>query len=63
MVKARNDFAGMLVFQGLEWNIPGAEHGTVFFPPTGLETLTLGLFEGTYDGAILNPLNPRRTAT
>jgi hypothetical protein len=30
---ARRDFPDMLVFQGLEWNIPAAEHGTVFVHP------------------------------
>lgn len=59
VVRARGDFPGMLVYQGVEWNIPGAEHGTVFFPPTALETLMLDLFEGTWDGAIINPANPK----
>lgn len=62
VLKARGDFPGMLVYQGLEWNIPGAEHGTVFFPPSSSETFMLGLFEGTYDGAILNPANPKENS-
>src|SRR3981081_4570058 len=31
--QARSRHGDMLVFQGLEWNIPGAEHATVFLPP------------------------------
>ena len=63
VVKARGDFADMLVFQGLEWNIPGAEHGTVFFPPTSSEVFMLQLFEGAFDGAILNAANPKENST
>jgi PHP domain len=63
VLRARADFADMLVFQGLEWNIPGAEHGTVFFPPTASEVFMLQLFEGAFDGAILNAANPKENST
>jgi hypothetical protein len=49
---ARSRFAGTLVFQGLEWNIPGAEHGTVFVHPGRDEVSTLKEFETTYDGRL-----------
>ncbi len=55
---ARRDFPSMTVFQGLEWNIPGAEHGTVFFAPGPLEQLLLEIFEYAFDGAVLDPNNP-----
>ena len=63
VTSARGAFPDMLVFQGLEWNIPGAEHGTVFFPPTEIEVLMLQLFEGTFDGAILRPANPKENSS
>src|SRR5664280_382016 len=51
--KARRKHPDTLVFQGLEWNIPGAEHGTVFLPP-GRQTLeVLRAFEGRFDGEVL----------
>ena len=48
--KAHRD---MLVFQGLEWNIPGAEHATVFLPPGAATVDILKAFEAGYDGAVL----------
>jgi hypothetical protein len=48
---ARRDFPDMLVFQGLEWNIPAAEHGTVFVHPGPQEVSFLKQFENDYDGA------------
>ncbi len=59
VLKSRAAFPDMMVFQGLEWNIPGAEHGTVFFPPSDVEVLMLDLFEANYDGAVLRPDNPK----
>jgi hypothetical protein len=41
-----------LVFQGLEWNIPAAEHGTVFVAPGANEVSLLKQFETGYDGAV-----------
>ncbi len=52
IVQARKDSARMLVFQGLEWNIPSAEHGTVFVAPGAGEVSLLKEFEGTYDGTV-----------
>jgi hypothetical protein len=49
---ARTAFASTLVFQGLEWNIPGAEHGTVFVHPGGDEVSLLKQFETAYDGKL-----------
>ncbi|MFJ3669020.1 PHP domain-containing protein [Streptomyces sp. NPDC090106] len=43
-----------LVFQGLEWNIPGAEHGTVFVHPGSNEVSVLKQFETDYDGSVKN---------
>ena len=39
-----------LVFQGLEWNIPAAEHGTVFVHPGRNEVAVLKEFENAFDG-------------
>jgi hypothetical protein len=49
---ARRDFPDMLVFQGLEWNIPAAEHGTVFVHPGPQEVSFLKQFENDYDGVV-----------
>ncbi|PPK97684.1 histidinol phosphatase-like PHP family hydrolase [Kineococcus xinjiangensis] len=52
-----------LVFQGLEWNIPGAEHATVIVPPHERTVPFLEEFERRWDGDILaaasNPAGPR----
>lgn len=48
---ARSEF-DMLVFQGLEWNIPAAEHGTVFVHPGVNEVAVLKQFENEYDGIL-----------
>lgn len=42
----------LLVFQGLEWNIPAAEHGTVFVHPGANEVAVLKDFENGYDGSV-----------
>ena len=42
----------MLVFQGLEWNIPAAEHGTVFVHPGEHEVAVLKRFEQSFDGSV-----------
>ncbi|GMA20849.1 PHP domain-containing protein [Arsenicicoccus piscis] len=52
IVAARGDFPDMLVFQGLEWNIPAAEHGTVFVHPGSGEVSVLKAFEAGYDGVV-----------
>jgi hypothetical protein len=58
---AREAFDDTLVFQGLEWNIPGAEHGTVFVHPGRNEVSLLKEFENTYDGR-LTDANPAKEA-
>ena len=53
IVAARTLYAAdTLVFQGLEWNIPAAEHGTVFVHPGPNEVAVLKQFETSYDGAV-----------
>jgi len=49
---ARKSFPDTLVFQGLEWNIPAAEHGTVFVAPGPNEISVLKQFENSYDGTV-----------
>jgi hypothetical protein len=49
---ARRDFPDVLVFQGLEWNIPAAEHGTVFVHPGPNEVSFLKQFESDFDGTV-----------
>ncbi|MFD3374778.1 MULTISPECIES: PHP domain-containing protein [unclassified Streptomyces] len=51
---ARDAYEDTLVFQGLEWNIPGAEHGTVFVHPGKNEVSVLKQFETDYDGSVKN---------
>ena len=52
IVAARREIPGTLVFQGLEWNIPAAEHGTVFVHPGRNEVTVLKQFENSYDGVV-----------
>ncbi|HET9258037.1 MAG TPA: PHP domain-containing protein [Pseudonocardiaceae bacterium] len=54
IVAARAAIPEILVFQGLEWNIPAAEHGTVFVHPGPNEVAVLKEFENVYDGVITN---------
>jgi hypothetical protein len=49
---ARGLVKDTLVFQGLEWNIPAAEHGTVFVHPGSNEVAVLKEFESTFDGSV-----------
>lgn len=49
---AREGFGDLLIFQGVEWNIPAAEHGTVFVHPGDNEVAVLRDFESRYDGAV-----------
>ncbi len=48
--RARRENPRMLVFQGLEWYIPAAEHGTVVVAPGPNEAELLRRFELAYDG-------------
>ncbi|MFB7087088.1 PHP domain-containing protein [Streptomyces sp. NPDC056296] len=50
--EARDAHEDTLVFQGLEWNIPAAEHGTVFVHPGRNEVSVLKQFETGYDGSV-----------
>ncbi|MEU6415459.1 PHP domain-containing protein [Microbispora sp. NPDC046933] len=52
IVAAREAVKDTLVFQGLEWNIPAAEHGTVFVAPGRGEVATLKEFENSFDGSV-----------
>ncbi|MBE3012153.1 histidinol-phosphatase [Microbispora sp. NEAU-D428] len=54
IVAARDAVKDTLVFQGLEWNIPAAEHGTVFVAPGRGEVATLKEFENSFDGSVKN---------
>lgn len=51
--RARVENPRMLLFQGLEWYIPAAEHGTVFVTPGAREVQLLTDFETRYDGNLL----------
>ncbi|MEU0806621.1 PHP domain-containing protein [Streptomyces sp. NPDC005970] len=52
IVAARDQIDDSLVFQGLEWNIPAAEHGTVFVHPGKNEVAVLKEFENSFDGSV-----------
>jgi hypothetical protein len=52
--RARRQYRDTLVYQGLEWNIPGAEHATVFLPPGRHTVDILRAFEAAYDGGVLS---------
>jgi hypothetical protein len=64
IVAARHELRDLLVFQGLEWNIPAAEHGTVFVHPGRHEVAVLKEFENGYDGAVTGstPATPANEA-
>jgi hypothetical protein len=49
LVETRRRHPEILVFQGLEWNIPAAEHGSVILPPTANEARLIAEFEALYD--------------
>ncbi len=53
MLQARGALPQLLVFQGLEWNVPGSEHGTVFFAPGAEELDVLRRFEEQFDSMVL----------
>ncbi|MBP2473486.1 hypothetical protein JOF53_002358 [Crossiella equi] len=52
VVAARRRHPGMLLWQGLEWNVPAAEHATVFLPPSRDEAALLREFERTFDSRL-----------
>jgi hypothetical protein len=49
---ARAEFEDMLIFQGLEWNVPAADHGTVFVHPGEGEVAVLKEFGNAFDRAM-----------
>lgn len=57
IVATRKELPGLLTFQGLEWNIPAAEHATVFVHPGRHEVEVLKKFEQAYDGTQLPASN------
>jgi hypothetical protein len=57
ILATRKELPDLLTFQGLEWNIPAAEHATVFVHPGRHEVDVLKQFEQTYDGSQLPPTN------
>jgi len=48
----------MLVFQGLEWNIPAAEHGTVFVHPGKNEWRSSRSSRDPFDGSVKGATAP-----
>ncbi|TWP52017.1 PHP domain-containing protein [Lentzea tibetensis] len=52
--RTRRAHRDVLVYQGLEWNIPGAEHATLFLPPGRNSVDILRAFEAAYDGGVLS---------
>ncbi|MET7683561.1 histidinol-phosphatase [Streptomyces sp. NPDC005423] len=53
ILEARSANPRLLIFQGLEWYIPAAEHCTVFAAPGPHEVDLLTRFELAYDGKLL----------
>ena len=51
ILATRRELPELLTFQGLEWNIPAAEHATVFVHPSRHEVEVLQQFEQAYDGS------------
>jgi len=54
VAEARACLPHLLLFQGLEWNVPDSEHGTVFFAPDPEEVQLLEGFEQQFDGWALH---------
>ena len=54
VLTARVENPRLLIFQGLEWYLPAAEHATVFTAPGPGEADVLRRFELAYDGKLLN---------
>lgn len=49
LVEARRKHPEILVFQGVEWNVPAAEHASVILPPTDNEAQLVSDFEAHFD--------------
>ncbi|RBQ18313.1 histidinol-phosphatase [Spongiactinospora rosea] len=54
IVAARRRLKDLLIYQGLEWNCPAAEHATVFVHPGRNEVAVLKEFENAFDGEVKN---------
>lgn len=63
ILKARAENPRQLIFQGLEWYIPAAEHCTVFAAPGANEVDLLTQFELAYDGKLLGYTDGSATGT
>ncbi|SCF68011.1 PHP domain-containing protein [Streptomyces sp. Ncost-T10-10d] len=61
VLAARDKHRDMLLWQGLEWNVPGGEHATVFFEASKDELTALHAFERLFDGNV-NGTNPSSDA-
>jgi len=55
---AREQLRDLLIYQGLEWNIPAAEHGNVFVTPGPNEVAVLKEFENGFDGTVKGANDP-----
>lgn len=53
VAQAQADHPDLLVFTGLEWNVPGGDHATVVVPPGPESIAVLREFEDTYDAGVL----------
>lgn len=51
-LQLERDRRGMLIFQGLEWYIPAAEHATVLVAPGPADARVLRAFELAWDGKL-----------
>jgi len=51
---ARRRHPNVLIWHGMEWNVPGAEHATVFFAPGANEASLLRTFERDHDSRLQN---------
>src|SRR2546423_14775778 len=49
---ARHRHPEILLWHGMEWNVPGAEHATVFFAPGANEASLLRTFEHDHDSRL-----------
>ncbi|MEU8001490.1 histidinol-phosphatase [Catellatospora sp. NPDC049111] len=61
---SRDQNPDMLVFQGMEWNVPAGEHCTLFVAPGANEAIVLTEFEALFDSAIngTRPSSPANEA-